>query len=84
MKVLVYGAGPEMAAHIRAGTQDFEKHWYARAQGTVFYHTSHDTALRLFVLDEEPDEVEARYGFPMPLNDQVLTKCGARLVFEEK
>ncbi|MFH0939025.1 MAG: hypothetical protein V1899_07075 [Planctomycetota bacterium] len=76
---LAYYVGRDIARKIRSGREDATSYQEAREQAAVFYPVAHETALRLFVLDEDPDKVEAMYKIPMPLSEQVLCRCGARI-----
>jgi hypothetical protein len=50
-----------------------------RVQAAVFYHLSMDVSLRLWVLDEDADQVEARFKKPLNLVEQVWCRAAARL-----
>ena len=80
---LAYYVGRDIARKIRSGREDASTYQEAREQAAVFYPVAHETALRLLVLDDDPDKVEAMYKVPMPLSEQVLCRCGARLAMSQ-
>ncbi len=51
----------------------------SRTQNAVMYHLAPEICTRLWVLDEDPDEVEGMYGTPVNLAEQLWCRCGARL-----
>ena len=51
----------------------------ARVQAAVFYHLAIDVNLRLWVLAEDPDQIERRFQKPLNLAEQLWCRCGARL-----
>ncbi len=80
---LAFGIGPQRAEKMRAGGKlDLEADHGLREQLAVFYHTSLDVAVRLLVLDEPPDAVEALFAHPLSLADQLMCRAGARLRIE--
>jgi hypothetical protein len=78
---LAFYVGNELAASIRDAGADGTStgRQEAREQAGVFYHVSPDTALRLWILEEDPDAVEALYTAPMPLAAHLLCRAGFRL-----
>lgn len=76
---LVYYVGDDLAAQIRVGAETASEMQEQREQAAVMYLVAHDTALRLLILDENPNTVEKRYKIPMPLSEQLLCRAGARL-----
>jgi hypothetical protein len=77
---LSFYVGADAANAIRAGTNDMGLAQEKREQAAVFYHVAHDVALRLFVLGESPDAVEALFQSPLPLAEQLLCRRGYRLI----
>lgn len=76
---LVTSAGPKRAQELRAGADQANVMQGLREQCGVFYFVSPDTALRLWVLGEDPDDVEQMYEVPMPLAPQLLCRAGVKL-----
>jgi hypothetical protein len=51
-----------------------------RRQNAAMYHLAPEICTRLWVLDEDPDAVEAMYKTPVNLPEQLWCRCGAKLV----
>lgn len=69
---------------------DFEKQFKenkyaqeARIQAAVFYGTSPEIFLRLWILDQSADEIEALYKTPLSLSQQLHLRLGTKLVKKE-
>ena len=77
---LAYGLDETRAGELRAGAEQANVMQGKREQCAVFYHVSPDTALRLWLLGEDPDAVEGLYGEAMPLAPQILCRAGVELV----
>ena len=76
---LAFYVGADPAARIREGQGDASVYQEAREQAAVFYHVAHDVALRLLILEQDPDEVEAMFKKPMPPAEQLMCRCGLKL-----
>jgi hypothetical protein len=64
------------------GRHDALQSWSqgCRTQNAVMYHLAPEICTRLWVLDEDPDQVEAMYKTPVNLPEQLWCRCGAKLV----
>lgn len=51
-----------------------------RLQAAVHYHLAPEIAVRLLVLEQKPDEIEALYGRPPSLAELLWLRSGARLM----
>jgi len=51
----------------------------ARVQAAVFYHLAPEVCFRLWVLNENPREIERRYGMPLNRAEQILLQAQSRL-----
>ncbi len=50
-----------------------------RVEAAVFYHVAQDVAIRLWLLDEPGDEIEARFAHPLPLSVQIHCRADTHL-----
>jgi len=55
----------------------------ARVQAAVFYHIEPDCCTRLWLLEEDPAEIEGRFREPINLAQQLLLRANFRLSLQE-
>lgn len=56
-----------------------ERDQEAREQASVFYNLAPEVCSRLWILDEAPESIEARYATPLNLAEQLLLRAAVRL-----
>lgn len=78
---LAFYVGEEPARKLRA-KEAVEGNQEVREQASVFYSVAPDTAMRLWVLDQDPKAVQALYTEPMPLVERILCEARYKLVID--